>query len=92
MLKRKKKLTDIGFLLWFFKDFGYGFGFSDVGLTGFLDTGWLITYQSTSASKVDGWVLSNNRKTTLFFSYGFYLAARRVTNMCKAELYLQPLK
>jgi hypothetical protein len=62
-----------------FKEFGYGFGFSDVGLTGFLDTGRLIMYQSTSASKVVGPLFSNNRKTTLFFGYGFYLVVRRVT-------------
>jgi len=36
MLKRKKKLTDIGFFdFGFLKDFGYGVWFFGFGLTGF---------------------------------------------------------
>jgi hypothetical protein len=80
-------LIDIGFSVFgFLTDFGYGFGFSDSDQFGFSDTGRLILYQSTSASKVACSAISYNRKITLFLGYGFYLRLRRITNQVHPAL------
>ena len=76
--RTKKKLTDIGFFYFgLLKDWiGFSFRILDFG---FLDTGRLIMYQSTSATKVADSAVSNNSKITLFLIYGFYLDSRRIT-------------
>lgn len=64
-----------------FSDLDYCFGFSELGLSGFSDTGRLIMYQSTSATKLVLPASANNRKTTLFWDYGFYLGSSRCTRI-----------
>jgi hypothetical protein len=78
-------LTDIGFFYFGLLQDWIGFSFRILNF-GFLDTGRLILYQSTSASKVADSAVSNNSKTTLFLIYGFYSATRRITSKKREDL------